>query len=128
LFCNAAYQLLQHRRWIKRLTFLDEALFAELDKFAHDIDVMRDMNEHTIEYFEGKGKRPHDWTYEAEGGFSYASSTFDSKLGGRLDFKELGAAAKRLLEKIKPLGPFFPPTSGTPEKWAAHIKSSSSSR
>jgi hypothetical protein len=53
LFCNAAYQLMEHRRWIKRLNFIDEALFLELDKFAHDIDVMRDMNERVIEYFEG---------------------------------------------------------------------------
>jgi hypothetical protein len=115
LFCNVAYQLLEHRRWIKRLNFIDEALFLELDKFAHDIDVMRDMNEHVIEYFEGKGMRPHDWD---DGGGTDASSTFNTKIGGRLDWVELGAAAQRLLEPIKSLGPFFP----TPEEHEAELK------
>jgi hypothetical protein len=112
LFCNAANQLLQHRQWVKRLGFLDDALFDELDKFADDIDVMRDMNEHAVEYFEGKGKRPHDWVYQGEGATSDASSTIDTKIGGRLDWVELGAAAQRLLAKTSQMGPFFPQRSG----------------
>jgi len=28
---------------------------SSLDKFAHDIDVMRDMNEHTIDILKAKG-------------------------------------------------------------------------
>jgi hypothetical protein len=92
--------------------FLDDALFDELDKFADDIDVMRDMNEHAIEYFEGKGKRPHDWVYQDEGATSDASSTVETKIGGRLDWVELGSAALRLLAKISQMGPFFPQRSG----------------
>jgi hypothetical protein len=112
LFCNAANQLLQHRQWVKRLGFLDDALFDELDKFADDIDVMRDMNEHAIEYFEGKGKRPHDWVYHGKGATSDASSTVETKIGGRLDWVELGSAAQRLLAKISQMGPFFPQRTG----------------
>jgi hypothetical protein len=89
-----------------------------LDNFAHDIDVMRDMNEHVIEYFKGEGKRPHDWIHKDGGGSADASSTIDTKIGGRLDWEELGAAAQRLLEKLKPLGPFYP----TPEETAADLK------
>ena len=110
LFCNAAQKLLEHRRWVQGLGFLDGALFRELDKFAHDINVMRDMNEHVIEYFRGKGQRPQDWVHESEGGTADASSTVDTKIGGRLDWVELGAAAQRLLATISPMGPFFPHT------------------
>jgi hypothetical protein len=113
LFCNAAYQLLEYRRWANRLKFIDETLFVELDKFADDIDVMRDMNEHVVEYFEGKGKRPHDWD---DGGGADASSTSGTRIGGRLDWNELGAAAQRLLERLKPLEPF------TPEEAAADLR------
>jgi hypothetical protein len=119
LFCNAAYKLLEYRQWVQRLGFLDEALFAELDKFAHDIGVMRDMNEHVIEYFEGKWKRPHDWIYRGGGGISDASSTAGTKLGGRLDWVELGSAAERLFARISPMEPFYPPVPETAEDWAA---------
>jgi hypothetical protein len=108
LFCNAAYKLLEHRRWVQDLGFLDDALFEELHKFADDIAVMRDMNEHVIEYFRGKGKRPHDWVHQDEGGAADASSTVGTKIGGRLDWVELGAAAQHLLAKIGPMGPFYP--------------------
>jgi hypothetical protein len=115
LFCNAANHLLQHRRWTKDLDFLDEALFHELDRFADDIDVMRDMNEHAIEYFKGPGKRPHDWIYRGDGVIADASSTVGTKIGGRLDWVRLGIAAQRLLAKISPMGPFFPQRSGRPQ-------------
>jgi hypothetical protein len=114
LFCNAAYKLLEYREWVHRLGFLDDALFNEFDKFARDIDVMRDMNEHVVEYFEGKGQRPHDWEYKSEGGNSDASGTVETKIGGRLDWVELGSAAQRLLAKISPMGPFFPQSSAGP--------------
>jgi hypothetical protein len=113
LFCNAAYQLLEHRRWVKDLGFLDDALFEEFDKFADDIDVMRDMNEHAIEYFRGKGLRPHDWVHQDEGGTADASATVDTKIGGRLDWVELGAAVQRLLARIRPMGPFYPSSPAT---------------
>jgi hypothetical protein len=110
LFCNAAHKLLEHRLWVKELGFLDEALFDELDKFADDIKVMRDMNEHAIEYFKGKGKRPQDWIYvDPRTAGADASSTVGTKIGGRLDWVELGSAAQGLLAKISPMGPFFPP-------------------
>jgi hypothetical protein len=121
MFCNAAYKLLEHRKWVKRLGLLDDTLFSELDKFATDIDVMRDMNEHAVEYLQGKGKRPHDWIHISEGGISDASSTIDTKIGGRLDWAQLGAAAERLLATISPLGPFFP-AEKTAEEEAAYWK------
>jgi hypothetical protein len=70
---------------------------------------MRDMNEHVIEYFEGKGKRPHDWVYQSEKGTANANSTINTKIGGRLDWVELGAAAQSLLAKLRPMGPFYAP-------------------
>jgi hypothetical protein len=113
LFCNAAYKLLEHRRWVQDLEFIDDALFEELDQFARDIDVMRDMNEHAIEYFRGKGRRPHDWVHQDGGGTADASSTVDTKIGGRLDWVELGAAVQRLLARIGPMGPFYPSSPAT---------------
>jgi hypothetical protein len=107
LFCIAAHKLLEYRQWVKRLGFLDDALFDELDKFADDIEVMRNTNEHVIEYFEGPGLRPHDWVYHGEGYSSDASSTFETKIGGRLDWVALGSAAQRLFTKISPMGPFY---------------------
>jgi hypothetical protein len=56
--------------------------------------VMRDMNEHTIEYFEGNGHRPHDWVYRTA---------------------RLGRIGRRLLAKISRLGPFYPPRQTLPE-------------
>jgi hypothetical protein len=109
LFCNAAHKLLEHRIWVKQLGFIDEALFDDLDKFTDDIKVMRDMNEHAIEYFKGKGKRPQDWIYVEPGQLQAdASSTFGTKIGGRLDWVELGGVAERLLAKLSLMGPFFP--------------------
>ena len=54
LFCNAAYKLLEYGCRVQRQEFLDNSLFDELNAFADDIDVIRDMNEHVIEYFEEK--------------------------------------------------------------------------
>ena len=105
LFCNTAYKLLEHRRWVQDLGFLDHALFEELDKFARHIDVMRDMNEHVIEYFRGTGKRPHDWIHQDDGGTAEASSTIGTRIGSRL---ELGAPAQCLLAKIAQMEPFYP--------------------
>jgi hypothetical protein len=63
---------------------------------------MRDMNEHAIEYFKGKGQRPQDWIYADPGKFQAdASSTIGTKIGGRLDWVELGAAAERPLGKAQ---------------------------
>jgi hypothetical protein len=75
---------------------------------------MRDMNEHVIEYFEGPGLRPNDWVYHGEGYSSDASSTFETKIGGRLDWVALGSAAQRLFTKISPMGPFYSPNRQMP--------------
>jgi hypothetical protein len=109
LFCIAAHKLLEYRQWVKDLAFLNHHFFSEIDCFARDIHVMRDMNEHAIEYFRGRGRRPKDWIHQGGYGTSDASSTGGTKIGDRLDWVELGSAAERLYAKIVLIGPFYLP-------------------
>jgi hypothetical protein len=53
LFCNAAGQFVDHRRWLGRIGDFDENVFAEIDLFEPDVKAMRNLNEHAIEYLEG---------------------------------------------------------------------------
>jgi hypothetical protein len=109
LFCNAAFKLLEYSRWVRKLGLLDDSGFVELDRFAEDIKVMRDMNVHEIEYFQEKGLRPEDWEFQsAATGRVDASGTFETKIGGRLDWVALEATARNLFDQIRNLGPFAP--------------------
>ena len=109
LFCNAAFKLLEYSQWVRQLGLLDDATFVDLDLFADDIKVMRDKNVHEIEYFKGRGLHPQDWEYEsAATGRVDASATFETKIGGRLDWVVLGDLARHLFGHFRGLGPFTP--------------------
>jgi hypothetical protein len=85
LFCNASDQFFEHRRWLGRLGDFDEGIFAEIDIFEPNVSAMRDLNEHAIEYFEGRGRRPKDWTFIGDDFNSDPTGTINTLIGGRLD-------------------------------------------
>jgi hypothetical protein len=53
-------------------------------------------------------RRPKDWTYVEGGGIADASSTVDTRIGNRLDWVKLGAAAERLFAVIGDMEPLYP--------------------
>jgi len=103
LFINAAFQLVAYRSWVGKLGIVSNDEFRELDAFARDVDILRDKNEHAIDYFRGKGKRPDEWTHSTETSYTDASATFGNLLGGRLDYVELGKVAERLRDRLHEL-------------------------
>ena len=105
LFCNAAGNFFDHRRWLRKLGGFDEGVFAEIDSFERDVKAMRDLNEHAIEYFEGKGKRPKDWIFNGDDFNSDPTGTINTLIGGRLDWVKLSEAAARLLESLPTMLP-----------------------
>ena len=97
---------MEYRHWVGRLGLVSNDIFSAIDRFERDIDILRDQNEHVVENFRGKGKRPQDWVYKTEdGSIADASSTVETRIGGRLDWVKLGAAAQRLLPKLHQLDP-----------------------
>ena len=82
------------------------------EAFRNDAWLMRNKNEHVIEYFLGKGKFPQDWFNETDGGIVDASSTFDTRIGNRLDWREVAQAANQLLFRL-PLA-YWPARDGQP--------------
>jgi hypothetical protein len=100
LFCNTAGNFFDHRRWLKRLGGFDESVFAEMDLFERDVRAMRNLNEHAIEYFEGKGQRPEDWMFRTDDFNSDPTGTVNTLIGGRLDWIKLREATARLLESL----------------------------
>ncbi len=105
LFCIAAGQFFDHRRWLRRLGGFDESFFAEIDLFEPDVKAMRDLNEHAIEYFEGKGQRPKDWMFNGDDFNSDPTGTINTLVGGRLDWVKLNQATGRLLESLPTMLP-----------------------
>jgi hypothetical protein len=105
LFCNAADQFFEHRRWLSRLGDFDEGVFAEIDPFEPNVNAMRDLNEHAIEYFEGRGRRPKDWMFNGDDFRSDPTGTINTLIGGRLDWVKLSQAADRLLKSLPSILP-----------------------
>ncbi|MGX4771847.1 hypothetical protein ACWAUC_18890 [Bradyrhizobium guangdongense] len=100
LFCVAAAKMLEHRRWIGDLDRVDSSVFAELDQFEADVQEMRNLNEHAIEYFRGKGRFPAKWDEQMKAYNSDPTGTQDSLIGGRLDWCALRAAVMNLMESF----------------------------
>jgi hypothetical protein len=96
-FAIAAYKLLEYREWVLSFGLCASVDFAEIDRFsAQDIRDLRDMREHVVGYFSGKGWFPERWV----AGDGDASSRNGSLIGGRLDWLAFGAAAERLLSQL----------------------------
>lgn len=104
---NAAWMLVQHRQWLSQIEGTPETphlpsdTFSRLDAIASEIKLLRDKNEHVIEYSQGLGRIRSDWTHQSDDtGITDASSTFGSKIGGRLDWNELRAIAELLVPAV----------------------------
>jgi hypothetical protein len=99
-FVLAANKLVEYRRWAGRLGLAENTIFFELDSQEKAISELRDMNEHVIDYFRGKGKKRDRWFHSDAGGTADASATVGKLIGGRLDWVELGKVASRLLKQL----------------------------
>jgi hypothetical protein len=96
----AAFKLTECIEWARGLDFLDNGMSVEIDALAAEIKAMRDLNEHALEYFIGKGRFPEKWRHVTEEGIVDASATFNDRIGNRVSWNEVAAAAKRLLTKL----------------------------
>lgn len=108
LFCVAASQFFDHRRWLGRLGGFDEGVLTAIDLFEPDVRAMRNLNEHAIEYFEGRGQRPKDWMFNSDDFNSDPTGTINTLIGGRVDWVKLNEAAQRLLESLPTMLPMPP--------------------
>lgn len=99
-FLIAAHKMVEHAKWCIKLDFLDRSFFDNVLLLEKDIKPMRDLNEHALEYFQGRGLKPSEWVHVDAGGTADASSTINSKIGNRLDWNDVASAVKQLLEVI----------------------------
>lgn len=100
LFLIAANKLMQHIDWAKKLNFLDQDLFSEFENLRKDIKEMRDLSEHSIEYFIDEGRFKEKWVKADEASSVDASSTVDDRVGNRLSWNAASKAAATLLTKL----------------------------
>jgi len=100
-FLLAANNLIEYRRWAGNLGTVPNRAFAELDQYETVIGELRNMNEHIIKYFQGKGGKMQDrWLHSDASGTADASATVGRCIGGRLDWIKFAAVAARLLERL----------------------------
>lgn len=99
-FVIAAGQLVDHLDWALPLKAIpdDAALF--INHFRNDIRDMRNMNEHRIAYFAGEGHSQRRFVHLAADFTSDATGTFQTLIGGRLDWTELGRATMQFIESF----------------------------
>jgi hypothetical protein len=101
LFVTAAWKLLQFRKWVKELGLCTTVDFSEIDKFdTNDTRDLRNMREHVVDYFRGRGDNQNRWWIETPEYKADASSIVGNMIGGRLDYKAFSEAATRLLPQI----------------------------
>ena len=97
-FAISANKVLEHREWVLRLGLCTQVDFSMLDQFSRrDVRDLRNMREHTVEYFEGIGRDKHRWIVETPHFKSDASASVGTLIGGRLDWKLFTAAVELLL-------------------------------
>jgi hypothetical protein len=109
-FAIAAYKVIEHRDWTLRLGLLASDIFAPLDKFSRDaIRDLRNMREHVVDYFEGKGRDKGRWMIETPEYSSDASAVNGTLIGGRLDWIVFNDAVRTLLSSLMRMPPFYPP-------------------
>jgi hypothetical protein len=96
LFVVAAHKLIEHRRWVTEYGLYKNVDFSEIDSFsAEDIKDLRNMREHIVGYFTGRGDHPSRWRVN-----NSDASSGGTIIGGRLDWKLFATAAKRLLPAL----------------------------
>ncbi|MGM4885291.1 hypothetical protein AB8A20_07935 [Tardiphaga sp. 604_B6_N1_1] len=100
LFLIAANKLLEHCSWARKLDFICADAFAVFDPIADNIKLMRNHNEHEIEYFTERGRHPKTWVTVTDQGSADASSTVGDRIGNLLSWNDVAAAAKSILAAI----------------------------
>jgi hypothetical protein len=91
--------------------------FSEIDGLTtqqNRVDI-RNMRMHVTDYLRGRGNDQDRWFVETPEFKADASSTYDTLIGGRLDWAALGAAAKRLLPKLLAQPIPYPSIPGMPQ-------------
>jgi hypothetical protein len=100
-FVIAAHMLLEFQDWVIALGLGKSDDFRELEPFSKtDINDLRNMREHVVEYFQGKGDVPQRWTIETPEFKADASTAVGDLIGGRLNWREFASATKRLHERL----------------------------
>jgi hypothetical protein len=100
-FVIAAYKVIEYRQWVRSLGLCNGADFSEIDSFSRqDLKDLRNMREHIVEYFQGKGNEKTRWYIETPEYRADASCTVGTMIGGRLDYVRFTGAAERLLSKL----------------------------
>ena len=92
----AANQLLQCARWADELGLLEDGIFDRLYALDNDIEKMRNLSEHAVEYFRGPGRFPKEW----DSGNCDPSSTACDRIGDRLSWKALAEISAHIREAL----------------------------
>lgn len=101
-FAVSAAHVLHYADWTRKLGILKDVKFDELKTFDwRAIIDLRNMREHQIDYFDGRGKDRERWFIETPEYASDASSLTDSVIGGRLDYEVFADSCQTLLVKVK---------------------------
>ena len=94
-FVIAAHKLIEYRDWCQTFGLFPGVDFSEIDAFSkEDIKDLRNMREHVVAYFRGKGLEKEKWRA------SDASTVSGTVIGGRLDWDKFSEAAKHLLPAL----------------------------
>lgn len=97
-FVIAAGQLVRHLDWALPLKAISDDAAFFIDRFRKDIRDMRNKNEHRIEYFAGKEGSNRGFVHVGDDFTSDATGTFQTLIGGRLDWTELGRATMQFIQ------------------------------
>jgi hypothetical protein len=102
-FAVAVDMLFKFRKRAKRKKLFASIDFSEIDGLTAEQDRIdiRNMRMHVTDCLQGRGKDQDRWFVETPDFKADASSTVGALIGGRLDWAALGAAAKRLLPKLR---------------------------
>jgi hypothetical protein len=94
--------VLEFRKWVLALGLCPSVDFSEINKFdTQDTRDLRNMREHVVDYFQGRGNNQDRWWVETPEYKADASTFVDGKMiGGRLDYTAFAEAARRLLPQL----------------------------
>lgn len=96
----AAHKVIEHLEWLLTLEMVSPELIGAVWSHKENIKRLRDMNEHVIEYFIGRGYDRERWNHSDEFCIADASSTVEDRIGGRLSWNEFAQAVGNLARKL----------------------------
>ena len=100
-FAVSANKFLEFLDWVRQFGLCAGIDFSEVDEFSRDdIRDLRNMREHVVDYFVGRGNAPDRWIVKTTEYSADASSVIGTMIGGRLDWVAFGEAARRLLPRL----------------------------